>query len=373
MATSAGKSGKAKATGGKRGAGGKGGRRKARAEPGSRGLSPAQVAEEPPASLAALQADIVADGGRVLAVYRDPLGGHWQILAALPLDRVQPTPYQRDLSEAHTKRLTDVMGKLDRFLDPIIAVRGGSDGRAAGGSGTAAGAMAPGAMAAGAMAPGAMAGGMPASAAPGSYWTPNGNHRRAALAALGARAIVALVVPEAEIAYRILALNTEKAHNLREKSLEVMRMARALADIDPLPEKDYAVQFEDPSFVTLGLCYEQRGRFAGGAYHPVLKRIDAFMDSRLPKALEARTARAAQLLELDDAVNAAVAALKERGFQSAYLKAFVVARVNPIRFVKGGTPDYDETLGKMLASARKFDAGKVKADQVAAASGPPDE
>ena len=123
------------------------------------------------------------------ATYRDPLGGHWQILAALPLDRVEPTPFQRDLSEAHVKRLTGVIDALDRFLDPIIAVRS-ADGR---------------------------------------YWTPNGNHRLASLRALGARSIVALVLPEPEIAYKILALNTEKAHNLREKSLEVIRMARDLA------------------------------------------------------------------------------------------------------------------------------------------------
>jgi ParB family chromosome partitioning protein len=313
-------------------------RKKKGAEPGSRGLTPAQVAEAPPDSLTELQGGIVSDGGRVLAAYRDPVGGHWHVLAALPLDRVAPTPYQRDLSETHAKRLTDVIGKLDRFLDPIIVVRGGR------------------------------------GAPPGTYWTPNGNHRRAALASLGARSVIALVVPDAEVAYQILALNTEKAHNLREKSLEVVRMARALAEIDPRAEKDYALQFEEPSLITLGLCYEQRGRFAGGAYNPVLKRVDAFMEHKLPKSLETRAGRAAVLLELDDAVNAAVAALKERGFQSAYLKAFVVARVNPIRFVKGGEArDHDETIAKMLASAKKFDVSKVKADQVAAASGPPEE
>ena len=43
----------------------------------------------------------------------------------------------------------------------------------------------------------------------GHYWTPNGNHRLAALRTLGARAAVAIVVPEAEVARRILLLNTE--------------------------------------------------------------------------------------------------------------------------------------------------------------------
>ena len=35
-------------------------------------------------------------GGSVLAIFRDPLGGHWQVLAGLPVDKVEPTPYQRD-------------------------------------------------------------------------------------------------------------------------------------------------------------------------------------------------------------------------------------------------------------------------------------
>lgn len=310
-------------------------RRRKAAEPATRGLTPAQMAADPPASLDALRAQVEQDGGRVLGCYRDPVGGHWQLLAALPLAAVQPTPYQRDLSETHVKRLAEVIDKLDRFLDPVIVVRGEQ----------------------------------------GGYWTPNGNHRRAALTALGARAITALVVPERELAFRILALNTEKAHNLREKSLEVVRMARALAALDAGSEADCALQFEEPALVTLGLCYEQRGRFAGGQYHPVLRRVDAFLARRLPAALELRAARARQLLELDDAVSAAVEALKARGLESPYLKAFVVARVNPIRFVKPGgesRPDYDATLEKMLAAAQRFDAGKVKADQVARSGGPPE-
>ena len=310
-------------------------RRRKSVEPASRGLAPKDVTGDPPASLRAFALQLEQDGGRTIGAYRDPLGGHWQLLAALPLDKVAPTPYQRDLSETHVKRLADAIDKLDRFLDPVVVVRGRD----------------------------------------GGYWTPNGNHRRAALVALGARAITALVVPEEDLAFRILALNTEKAHALREKALEVIRMARALAEIEPMAEKDYAVQFEEPALLTLGLCYERKGRFAGGQYHPVLRRIDAFQSKQLPEALAVRERRAEALLELDELVNAAVAALKEKGLASPYLKAFVVARINPIRWVKPGgeAPDHDATIAKMLANARKFDAGKVRADQVSSAGGPPDE
>ena len=49
--------------------------------------------------------------------------------------------------------------------------------------------------------------------------------------------------------------------------------------------------------------------------------------------------------------------LKERGFESPYLRAFVVARINPLRFQRGAKADVDETIETMLASARRFDAG----------------
>ncbi len=308
-------------------------RRKGVAEPGSRGLPAAELGEGGrPAEVAALERAIVDDGGSVLATYREPLGGHWSVLAGLPIDKVAPTPFQRDLSEAHAKRLTDVIEKIGRYLDPVIVVR--ADG--------------------------------------GRYWTPNGNHRLAAMRNLGGRSIVALVLPEAKIAYQILALNTEKAHNLREKALEVVRMARDLAGRERQPESAFALEFEEPAFLTLGLCYERRGRFSGGAYNPILKRVDGFLDLELAKALHVREERADAVLALDDQVSKAVEALKAKGFQSPYLRAFVVSRINYLRFVKGPMPSFDEAIAKMTASASRFDPGKVRADQVAQAAGPPE-
>ena len=311
-------------------------RRKKRPEgaPRSRGVAPDALGSgTPPAAVARLAEAIETDGGSVLATYRDPLGGNWQILAGLPIDQVEPTPYQRDLSDAHVAKLCTAMDRLGRYLDPMVVVR----------------------------------------TEEGRYWTPNGNHRLAAMRTLGARAALAIVVPEPEVAHRILLLNTEKAHNLRERALEVARLAQSLAELDERPERQFETEFEEAALVTLGLCYMENGRFAGGAYHPVLKRIDAFLGVALPKALEIRRERAARLLELEEAVGEAIKRLKARGFESPYLRAFVVARINPLRFKRGAKADFDETIDKMLTSARRFDAAKIRADQVARASGPPEE
>jgi hypothetical protein len=51
----------------------------------------------------------------------------------------------------------------------------------------------------------------------------------------------------------VLPLNTEKAHNLKEKSLEVIRMYRgALAEQPGSTEEDWVFQFESAHLITLG-------------------------------------------------------------------------------------------------------------------------
>src|SRR5690606_12517457 len=155
---------------------------------------------------------------------------------------------------------------------------------------------------------------------------PNGNHRLSAMKTLGAKCIVALVVPEATAAYQILALNTEKAHNLRERALEVIKMYEELAALDDATEETYALEFEEAALITLGLCYLENGRFSGGAYHPILRRCDEFIKKPLKSALPIRRERAKALLDLDKAVIEKVEALKAKGLTSPYLKIFVVAR-----------------------------------------------
>ena len=304
-------------------------RRRKKVGPKTVGLSAAETAEVRDAATHSLAAQIVEDGGAVLATYREPFGGTPALFATLPIDRVEPTPYQRDPSDAHVKRLMSVLETLGRFLDPIICVRQG-DG----------------------------------------YLTPNGNHRLQAMKKLGARAIVALVVPEPEVAFKILALNTEKAHNLKEKSLETIRMLRALADDQGArEERTLAFEFEQPAFLTLGAAYESRPRLGGGAYHSLLRRIDDFLDEPVARALKERTRRGALILALDDAVGAIVDALKKRGFTSPYLRPFVVSRINPIRFSTATEFDFDEVLGRMQKNAGKFNVERVRQEDVVRTGG----
>jgi ParB family chromosome partitioning protein len=187
--------------------------------------------------------------------------------------------------------------------------------------------------------------------------------------------VVALVVPEPDVAFKILALNTEKAHNLKEKSLETIRMLRALAgDRLRSTEREFAFEFDQPAFLTLGAAYEERPRLSGGAYHPLLRRVDDFLDERLPRALEERLRRARRLLEIDDQVGGLVEKLKKRGLTSPYLRPFVIARLNPIRFSKSTEFDFDDVMARMERAAAKFNVERVRQqDVVRAGGGPPDD
>src|SRR5205807_4283893 len=122
-----------------------------------------------------------------------------------------------------------------------------------------------------------------------------------------------------------LAQNTEKPHNLREKSLETIRMARALAvQRAGDAEAAFAFEFEQPAFLTLGIGYEERPRLSGGAYQSILRRVDTFLGEPIAKAIKERERRGRKVLKLDDHVSAAVEKLKAKGLTSPYLKPFVV-------------------------------------------------
>jgi ParB family chromosome partitioning protein len=310
-------------------------RRPRKAKPGTRGVNAAETRLDSIPEAAREAADRVqAVGGHLLGAYSDPLGKQPVLVAILPLDSVEPTPFQRDLSQAHHRKLADVLDRTGMFLDPVIAVTAPDKG----------------------------------------FWTPNGMHRLEAMRRLGAKAITALVVPRREIAWQILALNTEKAHNLREKSLEAIRIYRGLIDEDARrPESQFAFYLEEASLVTMGICYERNGKFAGGAYNPIVRRLERFSEESLSSSLKRHEKHADLLMELDERVAAAVAKLKARGFVSPYLRAFVVARINPLRWMQGEPPALEEVLKTMRERAGKFNTDKVKQEDLAGAGGAPDE
>jgi len=310
-------------------------KRPRKAKPGSKGLGPAECRIiESSGAAAEIAGAIEKAGGCIVGSYKEPLGGHPVLISILPVEAIEPTPFQRDLSDAHHKRLADVINKTGRFLDPIIAV----------------------------------------TAPRGGFWTPNGRHRLEAMRRLGAKSISALVVADREVAWQILALNTEKAHNLKERALEVIRIYRGLVVEDTSrPESQFAFYLNEAALVTLGVCYERVPRFGGGVYHPILRRLETFTDDPLRTGIRDHEKRAAMVLDLEEKVAGVVKKLKERGLVSPYLRSFVVARINPLRWIKGEPPPLEEVLKTMRERAGKFNVEKIRPQDLAGAAGPPDE
>jgi ParB family chromosome partitioning protein len=301
-----------------------------------RGLAGAEIQFDLTSNeIAPLVKQVETAGGNAIAAYREPLSGRPLLLAALPLGAVVPTPFQRDLSPTHAKRLAQKIEESGSFLDPLIVVQG-VDGR---------------------------------------LWTPNGRHRLAAAKVLGLRQVTALISSDETLAFRILALNTEKAHNLRDRSLEVIRMARDLAERSSrAKESDFAAEFESPELLTLGIVYEQQGRFAGGAYGPFLRKLDRFADQTLLKSLQKRAGYAARLIEIDTGVKGIIDKLRARGFKSPYLRNYVVARINPVRFHRARKGDtappmpLAAALTRMAGAVKNFDIDSVNMGELALVS-----
>ena len=136
--------------------------------------------------VAALVRRVDEAGGAPIGAYREPLSGRPILLASLPLGAVEPTPFQRDLSPTHVKRLAKKIEESGSFLDPLIVVRG----------------------------------------AEGGFWTPNGRHRLAAAKVLGVSrpALSNLLNQNANLSGE-MALRIEKAFGVKMDTL--MRMQAA--------------------------------------------------------------------------------------------------------------------------------------------------
>src|SRR6266852_2211945 len=257
------------------------------------------------AEIGELVAHIRSSRGAVIGAYRDPYGGTPLVFASVPVGAVEATSFQRDLSRTHAERLATAIGDTGAFLDPVIAIPSKE-----------------------------------------GFLSPNGRHRIAAARQLGQRSITVLATADPALAYRILALNTEKAH---------------------------ATSFESPAFLTLGCAYEKRDRFSGSSYNSMLRRVELFLDQTLPAALRQREQWAVRLLDIDDRVSAHVKALQELGMKSPYLRAVVVARCNPVRWIptkRGAGPPMSvaEALTRMTKNVRAFEPNKVRPQDLAFAA-----
>ena len=142
-------------------------------------------------------------------------------------------------------------------------------------------------------------------------------------------------------------------------------MYRGLLEEEPKKgEHDYAFQFEAAHLVTLGLLYEANKRFAGGAFAPILRRIDSFLPGAFPKTMPVREGRAEAVRAADEALKAVVEQLKKRGIRHPFVKNYVLARTTPLSRARKTLPGFDQTFEKLLAAIESFDVSAVRYQDV---------
>lgn len=267
---------------------------------------------------------IEALGGKFVTVYEEPLAGKEQIFALLPISRVTAAPFQRDISVHHVRRLAQVIAEVDRYLDPIVVVPGDDD----------------------------------------MFYTPNGNHRLEAMRTLGKEYIAAVVVPDPEVARAILSLNTEKTPNLKEKSLEVIKLYKLLIEeIPESTEQDCAFFFEEPFYATLGLIYLEDLRFSGSAYTSYLKKIDNFLPVRLPEALSERSNRAQKIKELHSVVLQKEAEFREAGKNYPFLRQYIVSKANPYKRLRKVEIDFYAGIDELIENIKALKPEEFSAEE----------
>ncbi len=268
--------------------------------------------------------ELEKDGVKVLSVYNEPYGGNKQIFAMMPIDLVKSAPFQRELSSLHVRKLADAIAKVGRFLDPIIVVKSSS----------------------------------------GEYWTPNGHHRKEAAVMLGLKEIPVILILEEEIGRYVLAMNVEKAHTIRDKSLEVIKLYEQLLEEQPEKQEiEFEGIFESGAYVTLGMIYRQIERFHGSAYESILRRIDYLLDHPLKEAYKIRQERAQILKDVDEIAAEVVQKMREKGVNHPFLWQAVISSASPIKRKRIVEESYEEVMNKLKENLSKISEEDVMGEE----------
>jgi ParB family chromosome partitioning protein len=190
----------------------------------------------------------------------------------------------------------------------------------------------------------------------GTYVIIDGQHRFQAGVDLGVKEFPVVVVPE-KIARRMMSLNIEQGLNIRERSSVALSIYREMLEEYPNRAEDHGEivdVIETAHLVTLGLAYERSGRLAGGAFEPILKKCDGFLDRPLKEAHETRQHRADTVVEAARRVRAVEDALKAKGAWHSMARYQIISYANPTKRARKPS-DFDKTFAKFLATLEELE------------------
>ena len=256
--------------------------------------------------------------------FRDPHKRQTIEFATVPIDRLEVVGHQRKVRPAHVANLVSSIERIG-FIVPLVVIREGRDRS--------------------------------------GYLVIDGQHRLAAAREVGLRRLPVLVVP-ARLAPRMMNLNVEKDLNIREKAVVALGVYRSFLESQPeLKENDPEIEesIERAYYVTLGLAYEGKGRLAGSAFEPLLKKCDFFMRRTVANAAPVRDERAERILQTNVLVQDVIGKAKEIGAYHQYFQYQLISYIDPFKR-KRVRQNFDELFDKATSKLEKLveDPGKVR-------------
>jgi ParB family chromosome partitioning protein len=245
--------------------------------------------------------------------YVEPVGKTELEFKLVPLSELKPAPFQREISEAHVKKLSEAMLKVGMFIDPLVVYE-----------------------------------------KEGIYYVVNGQHRLEAYRNLFSEGeLPCIVIPE-EKAKFIITLNTEKSPSIKDKSTEALKIYREMLSAS-LTEKDILDFIAEPCYVTFGILYERNEKFPASALHSLIKRIDKPIEKPLSEAFEERKRRADRIEELYENYYIPLRnKLLEEGVNQLYVGQIIASRINPFGRKRIIEEDFDSAMDKIIEKAKEL-------------------
>ena len=250
--------------------------------------------------------------------FKEPLGNVELEFKLVPLSQLEPAPFQREISDAHVKKLAEAMMKVGMFIDPLVVYESN-----------------------------------------GKYYVVNGQHRLEAFKTLSLEGDIPCVVIPEEKAHFIITLNTEKAPSIKDKSLEALKIYKEYIGQD-LTENDILDFITEPCYVTFGILYEKHEKFPASAFHNLIKKIDNPIDEKLEVAFEERKKRAEKIEKLyTDYYIPIKNKLIEEGVNQLYVGQIIASRINPFGRKRIIEEDFDTAMEMIYVKAEEVLKGGI--------------
>ena len=259
-------------------------------------------------------------GEQIITRYEEPISSKKLVFTILNIDDIQIHDYERTISEEHLKKLMAAISKTGVYIDPITVFK---DNR-------------------------------------GKYFVLNGQHRLLAMKRLGYEQIPCIIFDDPEIAKNIIALNTEKAPDIRDMAKESKSIYMEYLENYPQEPETIAGKYIEAYYVTCGFAYEKMEKFGGSVLETLMRKVDLFTEHPLKQAVKIRQKRADKLIQIYNKIIEVEQELKEKDIWHPFIRKEIFSHINPYKRLRVIPDDFDQVIEKLVYNLENFDIASFK-------------